>query len=137
MFSILSVSMRANAGVGLPWWVWFLILIIAFIIMAMLAPKKQEPVVSAPEKVKTMTFEDDLTRIEGIGPKIRQGMAQHGVSTFAQLAKMDIEALREMLREIGIAADPTTWPKQARLAADGDWEALQKLQDDLMGGRKE
>jgi len=137
MFSILSISMRANAGIGLPWWVWFLILIIAFIIMAMLAPKKQEPVGSAPEKVKTMTFEDDLTRIEGIGPKIRQGMNQHGISTFAQLARMDVEALREMLREIGIAADPTTWPKQARLAADGDWEALQKLQDDLMGGRKE
>lgn len=137
MFSILSVSLRANAGIGLPWWVWFLILIIAFIIMAMLAPKKQEPVVSVPEKVKTMTFEDDLTRIEGIGPKIRQGMKQHGVSTFAQLAKMDVEALREMLREIGIAANPTTWPNQARLAADGDWEALQKLQDDLIGGRKE
>jgi hypothetical protein len=29
-----------------------------------------------------------------------------------------------------------TWPQQALLAAKGDWDGLEKLQDDLSGGRK-
>jgi helix-hairpin-helix protein len=137
MFSIVSVPMQAGAGIGLPWWVWLIILIIAFIIMAMLAPKKPEPVAKVPEAVRTMAVDvaEDLTRIEGIGPKIKAGMHQHGVSTFAKMAAMDVEALRDILRDIGIAADPTTWPGQARLAAEGKWEELQKLQDELQGGR--
>jgi len=32
--------------------------------------------------------------------------------------------------------DPTTWPKQAKLAADGKWDELKKLQDELDGGKK-
>jgi hypothetical protein len=33
-------------------------------------------------------------------------------------------------------ADPTTWPEQAALAAQGEWEALAQLQDELKGGRR-
>ena len=137
MFSVLAVSAaQAGAGIGLPCWVWLIVLIIAFIMMAMQGPKKVQPVASAPERISTMAFDpEDLTRIEGIGPKIKAGLREHGVSTFVQLAEMDVEALRAVLREIGIAADPATWPRQARLAAEGDWEALQKLQENLMGGR--
>ncbi|HBY69766.1 MAG TPA: 50S ribosomal protein L21, partial [Flavobacteriaceae bacterium] len=29
-----------------------------------------------------------------------------------------------------------TWPQQAQLAADGKWDELEKLQDELDGGRK-
>jgi len=32
-------------------------------------------------------------------------------------------------------ADPTTWPKQAEYAADGEWDALEEYQDFLDGGR--
>ena len=32
-------------------------------------------------------------------------------------------------------ADPTTWPKQAKMAAAGDWDALKKWQDELDGGK--
>jgi hypothetical protein len=31
---------------------------------------------------------------------------------------------------------PTTWPQQAKLAADGKWDELKKLQDELKGGKK-
>ena len=31
--------------------------------------------------------------------------------------------------------DPTTWPQQAQLAADGKWDELDVLQDELDGGR--
>ena len=32
--------------------------------------------------------------------------------------------------------DPTTWPQQSQLAADGKWDELKTLQDELDGGRK-
>jgi small subunit ribosomal protein S2 len=32
--------------------------------------------------------------------------------------------------------DPTTWPKQAKLAAKGKWDELQALKDSLQGGRE-
>ena len=32
-------------------------------------------------------------------------------------------------------ADPTSWPEQARLAAEGEWGALKALQAELRGGR--
>jgi predicted flap endonuclease-1-like 5' DNA nuclease len=80
---------------------------------------------------------DDLKRVEGIGPKISQVLRSSGIVSFAQLASTDVERLREILTQAGIRiADPTTWPRQARLAADGDWEALADLQDQLVGGRR-
>ena len=34
------------------------------------------------------------------------------------------------------AADTTTWPEQAQLAADGKMDELNELQDRLKGGRE-
>ncbi len=82
---------------------------------------------------------DDLRIIEGIGPKISQLLNEAGISTFAQLASADIEDLRRILANAGSRfrlAKPDTWPEQARLAADGDWEALEALQSELTGGRR-
>jgi hypothetical protein len=82
---------------------------------------------------------DDLRKIEGIGPKISQLMNAAGIYTFAQLASTDVSRLQAILTEAGPRyrlADPTTWPEQARLAADGAWEALSALQDNLKGGRR-
>ena len=31
--------------------------------------------------------------------------------------------------------DPTSWPDQSMLAAEGRWEELEELQDVLLGGR--
>jgi hypothetical protein len=31
--------------------------------------------------------------------------------------------------------NPGTWPKQAKLAADGKWEELETLQKQLKGGK--
>jgi predicted flap endonuclease-1-like 5' DNA nuclease len=82
---------------------------------------------------------DDLRKIEGIGPKIARILQDHGVQTFAQLAQVQVDRLREILQEAGPRfriADPTSWPEQARLAAQGDWDALGRLQDELVGGRR-
>ena len=82
---------------------------------------------------------DDLKKIEGIGPKIAGILAENGYETFAKLAKADPEKIRELLVEKGgkryAMHDPTTWPKQAELAAAGKWDELKKWQDELDGGR--
>jgi predicted flap endonuclease-1-like 5' DNA nuclease len=80
---------------------------------------------------------DDLKRVEGIGPKISVVLRQAGILTYAQLAATDADQLRAVLAEAGIRlADPGTWPDQARLAADGRWEALSEFQAQLRGGRR-
>lgn len=82
---------------------------------------------------------DDLTRIEGIGPKIAAVLSQNGVTTFAQLAETAPETISEMLKASGGRfgmARPETWPQQAALAAAGKWDEFKKLTDELVGGVK-
>ncbi len=82
---------------------------------------------------------DDLTVIEGIGPKIAGLLAADGITTFAALAATPADRLKEILLAGGrrfAIADPATWPQQAALAASGDKAGLAALQESLKGGRK-
>ncbi|MEL6190733.1 MAG: 50S ribosomal protein L17 [Bacteroidota bacterium] len=82
---------------------------------------------------------DDLKKIEGIGPKIASILNEAGITTFAALAGSEADKIREILAAAGNrykAHDPTTWPRQAQLAADGAWDELKALQDDLKGGKE-
>jgi large subunit ribosomal protein L21 len=80
---------------------------------------------------------DDLTPIEGIGPKINKVLQDAGITTFAQLAKTKVSQLEQILNEAGLRlAKADTWPEQAKLAAAGDWEELKRLQDQLDAGRQ-
>lgn len=103
-------------------------------VSAMGAPEVGVALVPPAESVKP----DDLTLIEGIGPKISALLNQNGVYTFAQLAAASVEHLQSILSAAGPRfrlADPHTWPEQAALARDGMWDALQVLQDSLKAGR--
>ncbi len=89
-------------------------------------------------KAKTTVKNHDLKMIEGVGPKIAQILNTAGIKTFDQLAKTNVKALREILAAAGPRYkmhNPTTWKKQAALAAKGKWEDLTKLQGELMGGK--
>ncbi|MEM1321646.1 MAG: 50S ribosomal protein L27 [Bacteroidota bacterium] len=93
------------------------------------APAAAEPEVSQA---------DDLKAIEGIGPKIEQLLNDAGIKSFAQLAAADAVAVKKILEEAGsrfASHDPTTWPAQAKMAADGEWEKLKVWQDELDGGK--
>jgi predicted flap endonuclease-1-like 5' DNA nuclease len=80
---------------------------------------------------------DDLMRIEGIGPKISGLLKDAGITTFAQVADADASLIDRIIDEVGITMiDPSTWPEQASLAAAGEWDTLQTLQDELKGGRR-
>ena len=81
-----------------------------------------------------------LETIEGIGPKISKLLNARSIYTFADLAEANVEELQQCLQEAGRKyrlANPTTWPEQARLAAEGDWEALDALKANLKGGREQ
>ncbi len=80
---------------------------------------------------------DDLTIVEGIGPKINAILQSVGITTFHQLAETPVSRLQEIMLSANLRiADPTTWPEQAALAAAGKMDELQVLQDNLKGGRK-
>jgi DNA-directed RNA polymerase subunit beta' len=80
---------------------------------------------------------DDLTLIEGIGPRVAAILNEAGISTFARLAETDDGTLRALLRSHSLAyLDPVTWPEQARLAASGHATELKRLQGELKGGRR-
>ena len=107
------------------------------------APKTEpKPEIPAPKTVpkakKAKAEPDDLTRIEGIGPKYAEILIAAGVDSYAKLAAMSADAIGEIIKQGGgrKAASITTWAEQAALAAAGDWEALEKLQASLSGGRK-
>jgi len=116
------------------------------------APKAEEkveaaevvaPVAAAAAVVEeapaTSTTPDDLTKIEGIGPAISKLLAAQGIVTFADLGAKKAEDVKAILTNaegnFGFH-DPTTWPKQADMAAKGEWDALKKWQDELDGGKE-
>jgi predicted flap endonuclease-1-like 5' DNA nuclease len=81
---------------------------------------------------------DDLTAIEGIGPKLNEVLHAAGITTFARLASTSPDELRGIVAGAGshfALADPGSWPEQAGLAAAGDWAGLERLQATLTAGR--
>ena len=81
---------------------------------------------------------DDLTVIEGIGPKIAELCHGIGIRTWSDLADTEVSLLKTMLTDAGQrfkAHDPTTWPQQAQLLASGAWSDFRALTDRLDGGR--
>jgi len=89
----------------------------------------------APKKAKTKS--DDLTKIEGVGPKAAEALTNAGMGSFTDIAKGDAEKIKEVLTEASSRMahlDPTSWPKQAQMAADGKWDELKEWQDNVKGG---
>ncbi|MBT8177912.1 MAG: 30S ribosomal protein S2 [Eudoraea sp.] len=96
------------------------------------APEKKK---AAPKKEAVKA--DDLTKIEGIGPKGAEALVNAGVDSFEKLSKSKPEAIKEILTEASSRMahlDPTSWPKQAKMAADGDWDKLKDWQDNAKAG---
>jgi large subunit ribosomal protein L21 len=101
------------------------------------AAAKTETKKAAPKAKKVSGKADDLKKIEGAGPKAAEALVNAGYETFAKVAKATPEELSNVLSEASsrLARIVTeTWPKQAKLAADGKWDELKELQDRLDGG---
>jgi uncharacterized membrane protein HdeD (DUF308 family) len=79
----------------------------------------------------------DLTVVEGIGPKTAEALQAAGVHNYADLATLSPEQISAILKSAGLSADPTTWPEQASLAMAGKMDELKAYQDKLQGGRED
>lgn len=97
----------------------------------------EEESIATEESVKEPSSEaDDLTKIEGIGPKIAEVFAANGVKTFEDLSGSKVGDLRTILADNGLSQhEPKSWSKQATLAKHGKWDELKTLQDELDGGK--
>lgn len=80
---------------------------------------------------------DDLTTLEGIGPKVAKILNERDIRSFADLAKAKADEIQKALDAAGLQMmNPESWIEQAKFAARGDVKSLKKLQDELKGGRK-
>ena len=101
--------------------------------VAPVTEKKEKAAVKKTVKVDS----DNLTKIEGIGPKAAEALTKAGVDSYAKLAKTNAEKIKEILTEASSRMahlDPDSWPKQAKMAADGNWDELKDWQDKAKGG---
>ena len=90
-----------------------------------------------PKKYLTKTGADDLTAIEGIGPKIAELLHAAGITNFKQLAEANVVDIETVLKAAGsryAMANPGTWPEQSALLAAGKHEEFEKLAAELDGG---
>ncbi len=91
-----------------------------------------------PTKSRKKIKEDNLKIVEGVGPKIENLLKDAGISNLSALATTEVSKIIEVLAAAGSRYkmhDPTTWPKQAEIAASGDLEKLKDYQEHLKGGK--
>ena len=84
------------------------------------------------------SVKDDLTKVEGIGPKIKGLLNEDGIWSFKQLSEAKVSRLQKILDNAGPryrVHKPKTWPVQAKMVAEGNWTELTKWQNKLKGGR--
>jgi predicted flap endonuclease-1-like 5' DNA nuclease len=143
---MLALRLLAEGGEGpnteLLWLLWVLLGFFALVVIAGWVAASRKPkqaavkaeAVSSPVKKKAA---DDLVKIEGIGTKVVKVLARAGIETFDELANAKTADVQKVLDKAGLQMmDPAGWIDQAKLAAKGDWEAFDKLQRKLKGGRK-
>lgn len=82
--------------------------------------------------------DDDFTKIQGIGPKSEQILKQAGVTSYDELSSISPEKIKSILVQADhryAMYEVTYWPRQAKLAAQGDWEKFKALKHKL-GSRR-
>lgn len=104
---------------------------------ASVKPKTAKTKTAAKPK-PVVAVKEDLTMVEGIGRKIEALLYKNKIYNFKQLSKTTINSLKEILEAAGnkySMHNPGTWPKQAKLAAEGKFEDLELLKKHLKGGK--
>lgn len=77
---------------------------------------------------------DDLQKLTGIGPTFASILHRAGIHTYEQLSETSPQKLQALLiveDEQFSKHDTSSWPRQAALAAYGEWEQLKAYQDTL------
>jgi predicted flap endonuclease-1-like 5' DNA nuclease len=100
-------------------------------------PADAPPVRLTPDAIEALVpgdkpQDDDLSRIEGIGPVYHAKLRAAGIRTFAALAAADEDRLAEIIQASSWQrVNYGEWIEQARLASVGDETGLRELQERL------
>lgn len=89
------------------------------------------------QRYQTRTGADDIEVVEGIGPKIAELLHNDGIHSFRELSMVSVDRFNRVLEAGGPRfklANPGTWAEQARLLAEGEYVAFEKLKDELTAG---
>lgn len=131
-------QMLALMGAAAQWWAWMpWAAWLPPAAQADPAPPVEPAPVADPVAVAAVATDDDLTRIEGIGPRIAALLKDAGITGFAALATARADRLEAVLAAAGPRfrlAQPATWPEQAALLAAGDEAGFAALAAELKGG---
>ena len=137
MYALYLLS-EEGPNASLSWLLWiafgflFLMVLIGWLVSR---NKGSQP--EAHKAPKAEKSADDLTSLEGVGPKVAKVLAEAGYATFADLAKADAAEVDKVLAANRLQMlNSAGWIEQAKLAAEGDMEGLARLQDELKGGRR-
>jgi hypothetical protein len=140
---LVAMTRVVQSASALDWWLPFVLLILGLALalsnwyegrMARQASATAQAVSGQPQ----IRVWDDLTRIEGIGPKMADALAAAGIDSYDKLASASEAQLRAALKAAGLRFAPSApnWPQQAAYAARGDWEGLSAYQESLVAGRE-
>jgi hypothetical protein len=138
----LNLLSEEGPNTSMSWLLWVVLGIFVVIVLVgwWVSRNKGEQVEvkeEAPAAPKAKKSADDLTTLEGIGPKVAKVLNGAGIASYADLAGADAAKVQEALNAAGMQyMNPEGWIAQAKLAAAGDMDGLAKLQDELKGGRK-
>lgn len=76
---------------------------------------------------------DDLTRISGIDAQTASLLSNHGIKSFHDLESTDSDSLSKLLTSSGSSLEATSWPHQAKLCSNQEWDKLAEYQSFLSG----
>jgi len=100
--------------------------------------QKQQEIEQLKTNMKAM--QHDFTIVDGIGKKVSTILRLANINTFTKLASTDTQTINSILEKsdprILRLTDSTTWPEQAKLAAENKWDDLETLKSSLKRGRK-
>lgn len=102
-------------------------------------PPSKERIQQSVARKTDPTKPDDLTLLEGIGPKIQEALYANGITTFAQLAQMTPEAIEEIVKvkaKVRMVGDAASWPRQAQYLVLGDAIGFENYIKHLIAGRE-
>ncbi len=126
-------------------WMGVLYIIVGIVLLLLLRSTAQPVVetarpVAAARATGLSPDPQDLTIIEGIGPKSKDALNKAGIYTFTQLAQHSPDDLLRIVRDehgVQVVGNATaTWVKQARFIINGDLEGLKLYQERLQAGRE-
>ena len=96
------------------------------------------PLQAQPKPVAKAGKQDDLTKIEGIGPKMSRALIAAGIRTYADIANASNDQLKQAIEDAGMRFSPSldTWSEQAGYLVNGDVDGLEAFQSTLVAGRR-